>query len=484
MKGWLSFIILLTGFILFFPGAVNADSATVQVNNLHVRSGPGLSDSILGKVHKNETFTVEDRKGDWLKIRWKKRSGWVAGWLVSLKKSATVVSKADYLRVRSTGSLSGTVKDYLMKNEAVTKIDEKGDWIKISRAKSSGWVHRDYLSTYSNAPAVNNKKSAGKLKVTAAVLNVRASGTTSSSILRQVRKNEGFDYIQKKSGWYEIKLSGSKTGWVAGWLVTTGSESSASTPKRSSTKISLEYNATNIRSGPSTGYKIVGRANKGEEFNVIAKDGQWFKVSYNNKSAYVAGWIVKETSDAAPVSTSGSLKGKTIILDAGHGGFDPGAIGRSGSYEKTLTLKTVHKLKADLESNGAKVVMTRSNDSYVSLALRTSIANAANGDAFISLHFNSVPSSIKANGISTFFYSSNSSYLASLVQSSAARATGQRDRGIINESFHLLRYSNTPAVLMELGFTSDVNEEKMVKTPSYQNKVSQGITNGLIQYFN
>ncbi|MFC7060739.1 N-acetylmuramoyl-L-alanine amidase [Halobacillus seohaensis] len=491
MKGWLSLLFILAGLIWIIPATAHADSASVQVDNLHVRAGPSLSDSIVGKVHNNETYPVIDQKGDWVKIKWNNKTGWVANWLVKIKQKESLVSKVDYLRIRSKAGLNGTVQGYLMKSEKVTKVDQKGDWVKIERPKASGWVHKDYLSTYvtedpkkDSNDTSDSQKSLGKVKVATLILNVRSKATTNSSILKQLRQGSSFEYLEKKQGWYKIKLNSSKTGWVAGWLVS--KENSSVSKPSSQSEIVLQYNATNLRSGPSTNHKVLGRANKGDQFNVISKKGEWYEISYNSKTAYVAGWIVEEGKSSkhtpTPVS-SGSFKGKTIVVDAGHGGFDPGAIGRSGTYEKTLTLQTAQKLKSTLEKNGANVVMTRSNDSYLSLSARTSLSNSSKGDVFISLHYNSSPPSIKASGMNTYFHSSNTRSLASNIQSAATQATGQRDRGIKKGNFHVIRNNNKPSVLIELGFISNLNEEKIVKEASYQKKVSHGITNGLVQYF-
>ncbi|MFC7320986.1 N-acetylmuramoyl-L-alanine amidase [Halobacillus campisalis] len=489
MKGWMSIVFILACLLWLIPTAVHADSVKVQVDNLNVRSGPDLSHSVLGKVQKDETHSIVDQKDDWIKIKWDNKTGWIADWLVNVKQEETVKSKVDYLRVRGKSGMDGEVQDYLMKDEEVTKLDQKGDWVLIDQNTASGWVHKSYLSTYSKEQPKETSeselsKSLGKVKVAAAVLNVRSKATSNSSILTQVKKEDSFEYSEEKQGWYKISLDNNKTGWVAGWLVTKDNSSSA-TPQ-SQSKVTLQYNATNLRSGPSTNHKVISSADKGDQFSVISKEGSWYRVSYKDSSAYVAGWTVKESKSSNIKSASvskGNLQGKTIVLDAGHGGFDPGAIGRNGTYEKTLTLQTAQDLKSTLEQNGASVVMTRTNDSYLSLSARAAISNASSGDVFISVHYNSVPASNSATGINTYFYNDSTRSLASNVQSGLINSTGLRDRGIANGNFHILRNNQKPSVLVELGFISDVNEEKTVNSSSFQSKASQGITNGLINYF-
>ncbi|MCP3030419.1 N-acetylmuramoyl-L-alanine amidase [Halobacillus sp. A1] len=489
MKGWMSLVFILACLLWLIPTAVHADSVKVQVDNLNVRSGPDLSHSALGKVQKNESYSIVDQKGDWIKINWNNKTGWVADWLVKVKQKETVKSKVDYLRVRSKAGMDGDIQGYLMKDEKVTKLDQQGEWVHIDRSKASGWVHQSYMSTYSEeqpkkTSEAEPSKSLGKVKVATALLNVRSKATSNSSILTQVAKGDSFEYFDEKQGWYKVGLSNNKSGWVAGWLVT--KDNSSKTTPQSNTTVSLQYNATNLRSGPSTNHEVLGSSDKGDQLSVISKEGSWYKVSYKDSSAYVAGSIVKENKSSNIKSASaskGNLRGKTIVLDAGHGGFDPGAIGRNGTYEKTLTLQTAQNLKSTLEQNGASVVMTRTNDSYLSLSARTALSNASSGDVFISVHYNSVPATNRATGINTYFYNDSTQTLASNIQSGLINSTGLSDRGIANGNFHILRNNQKPSVLVELGFISDVNEEKTVNSSGFQSKASQGITNGLINYF-
>ncbi len=498
MKQWLSFIFIMISLIWLTPNLVHANKAVIQVDHLNIRSGPSLSHSIIGKAHNQETYHVVDQKSDWVQIQGNDKKGWVAGYLVKMKQDQSVTSKVDHLRVRSEPGVNSKVRGYLMKNEQATKQDQQGEWVLIKSDNASGWVHSDYLSTYTQKSPTENQtittSSLGEITVTAAILNVRSQRSTNSSIVAQVSKGKTFPYIAESNGWYQIKLDDSKTGWVAGWLVTNDDAGDSTASSSDVTKITLQFNGTNIRTGPSSNTTVLASGHKGEQFNVLGKENQWYKIQYQGKEAYVAGWIVKEetsSSDADATAPSqptkhgsGGLDGKTIVIDAGHGGFDPGAIGISGSYEKTLTLQTAQQLKRTLEQNGAQVIMTRSNDSYVSLSARTIISNASQADLFISVHYNSYPQSASATGISTYYYHSNAKSLASNIQSGMRRTTELRDRGIRHGDFHVLRNNNKPAVLLELGFLSNSKEEQTVSSANYQKKVSQGIKNGLENYFN
>lgn len=162
-----------------------------------------------------------------------------------------------------------------------------------------------------------------------------------------------------------------------------------------------------------------------------------------------------------------------ICIDAGHGGYDSGAI--SGNYvEKTINLDTAKILKDVLERCGFKVALTRSDDTYVPLQDRCSTANYKNADIFISLHVNSYPN---ANGTETFIHSSNpvkAKSLASKVQNSMVRAFGTKDRGVKLEDFKVLRSTNMTAILCECGFIGSSDMQRI--TPKlYAESVARGL---------
>ncbi|MBN8236740.1 SH3 domain-containing protein [Halobacillus kuroshimensis] len=501
-KGLFLIVFLLAAFSMLEAESrtVHADQAVIQVDYLNVRTGPDTSYNRIGQVHANETYIIVKEQNNWLKIKWNGKTGWVAKWLTTVKKetsqaSGTYYSKYDYLRIRSSAGLDGKIKGYLMKNDVVTPQKSSGKWVYIQHGSIKGWVHGDYLakkksSTSSSGSSSSNESSGsqsviGKIEVDTPVLNVRSQNSTKGTILTQIKKGEVYEYINEKDRWYQIKWGNGRTGWVAGWLVDPVSGNSSSGTTTANAAVTLDYNYTNIRSGPSTGYKVVGQAHKGDQFDVIAEEGRWYKIKFNGSTAYVAGWIVTETTKGAQHTnySSGSLKGKTIMLDPGHGGRDSGAVGRAGSYESDLTLSTALILKKQLEQAGADVLMTRSSNEYVALSARTYYSNASSADAFISLHYNSAPLYISATGLNTYYYHSRDKNLASALQTGMVQKTGLRDRGIKYGNFHVIRENQKPSALLELGFISDAREEQTVRTSSYQQKVSQGVVQGLIQYF-
>lgn len=180
--------------------------------------------------------------------------------------------------------------------------------------------------------------------------------------------------------------------------------------------------------------------------------------------------------------------GATVVIDAGHGGSDPGSVG-NGQQEKVINLqiahKLAHKLETQLNNLGYNVVMTRSGDKYHSLSDRVAVANNSGADIFFSIHANSFPSS-QVSGIETYHHSgsSNGNRLASLVQEETIRSTGAFDRGIKSAEFLVLRETVMPATLIEVGFLSNPTEAELIADDGYQNKLVSGMVEGIQRYFN
>lgn len=192
--------------------------------------------------------------------------------------------------------------------------------------------------------------------------------------------------------------------------------------------------------------------------------------------------------------TSGGLAGKVITLDPGHGGSDPGAIGPNGLQEKQVTLPIAKYLKADLEARGAKVYMSRTTDVDVyapnasgvdELQARVNVANKYNSDAFVSIHINAF-SNPSVGGIATYYYS-KTGYDAKLAQRVQDQIMNEPkfngDRGIQEGNLYVLRHSDMPAILVELGFISNPTEEAALNTTKTQQSFAAEIAAGLASYF-
>ena len=195
---------------------------------------------------------------------------------------------------------------------------------------------------------------------------------------------------------------------------------------------------------------------------------------------------------------------KVIFLDPGHGGRDSGAF-YYNIAEKDLNMQIYKKLRKELEGLGYTVLTSRESDVYVDFVTeRSKMVNKTNSDMFISIHFNATSSSASnISGIQTYSYEQNPDYptkinsqwhnhpdrisesnrLAAAIHSSLLAETGAKNAGLLHGSFAVLRETNKPAVLLELGYMSNFDENQRIRNDAYQNKLVKGIVKGIQQYY-
>lgn len=175
--------------------------------------------------------------------------------------------------------------------------------------------------------------------------------------------------------------------------------------------------------------------------------------------------------------------GKTIVLDAGHGGVDMGACGRQGTREKDVNLEVAMRLKELLEEAGAKVILTRTDDSFISLYERPFLANYLFCNLFISIHTNN-HSNFDVNGIEVYHHSgrSDAKLLAEKVSEEMAVKTKTNSRGVKANDFCVTRETQMPSILIELGYLSNFQEESLLKTTQFRIKAAEGIFEGIMKF--
>lgn len=184
------------------------------------------------------------------------------------------------------------------------------------------------------------------------------------------------------------------------------------------------------------------------------------------------------TPPIAPVPNTGVL----VIVDPGHGGKDPGAIGINGLRETDINLPIAQQVAAILQQQGVQARLTRSNDTFISLQGRVDMANRAGADLFVSIHANAINMSRPdVNGLETYYYSSGQR-LARTIHSNVLRNVTIRDRGVRQARFYVLRKSAMPAVLVEVGFVTGREDAPRLSTSAYRQQMAQAIASGILQY--
>lgn len=388
----------------------------------------------------------------------------------------------DSANIRSEPAMTASVISNAKRNEQFQVLKEQYDWYQIQLSDGKkGWI-ASYIvikdssdSPASDSPASSNQRGT----ITAKHVNIRATPSLSASVIGKVNTGDHVDITSTKKEWVQIRHQ-NETAWVSSQFVHT---QSAQSTKSTDDFIIIRNEGTNIRTSPSTSSPVLVKGSPGERYPIIGQEGEWYKISLvNGNEAYVASWVVSSSADTKPATrNSNSLTGKVIVLDPGHGGVDGGTTGTQGTIEKKMTLQTADRLAKKLQQDGATVVMTRSNDTYVPLSTRTNHAHYHDADAFISIHYDGSHER-SAAGFTTYYYHQNQQKLASSINNGLANSISSKNRGIRKGDYFVLRENNQAAILLELGYLTNSYEESSIVTESYQQLATNGIYNGLLSY--
>ena len=215
--------------------------------------------------------------------------------------------------------------------------------------------------------------------------------------------------------------------------------------------------------------------------------------------AVIVVWYIRNSynviSDTLKESISDNIV--TVIVDAGHGGFDPGKVGIDGTLEKDINLKIAHKLKEKLEQKGVRVILTRDSDKGLynessrqkkkeDLMNRMNIINKNDAILAISIHQNSYTNN-SVKGPQVFFYteSDKSRELATYIQDVLNESREDDKREIkANKDYYILKKAEIPLAIVECGFLSNEEEAKLLNSEEYQCKMADDITKGVIMWIN
>jgi N-acetylmuramoyl-L-alanine amidase len=171
-----------------------------------------------------------------------------------------------------------------------------------------------------------------------------------------------------------------------------------------------------------------------------------------------------------------------IVLDAGHGGHDSGAVGAKGTREKDINLDIINRTAKLLKAAGARVLLSRNDDTFIPLYDRPGLANGRQADIFISVHCNSSAKRNSAKGTQTYYRTPQSIQLASAMHHELLKSLELHDGGVRNGNFAVIRESRMPSVLLEIAFINNAKEEELLRTPAFRQKTAEAILNGVRRY--
>ncbi|MFJ7954597.1 N-acetylmuramoyl-L-alanine amidase, partial [Lysinibacillus sp. NPDC096418] len=244
----------------------------------------------------------------------------------------------------------------------------------------------------------------------------------------------------------------------------------------------VTVDSLNIRKEANSTSAVVGKLSKGDYVQVNSIKEYWAQVTFEGQTGYVHKSYVKLLNQSG-----NPLKDRIIIIDPGHGGKDKGTISDS-IYEKDITLKVSTLVKQKLEDAGANVKMPRTGDTFPTLQDRVDFTNANYGEIFVSIHVNAAGNK-SAQGTETYYaITAGDVYqedmdLAKLVNDQIVNNLEMKNRDIKESKYYVIANTNIPAILVELGFLSNIEDRAKLTDDHYIELFAESIYQGISQYY-
>ena len=502
-KGWVQAAVFEKSSVTLPPAniPIKGDSVYTANNSVKARSGATTSYKVVATLPLNKQFTVVDTfnnaKGEtWIRVQISSKTyGWIP--LSELQEEAmqvkTLYISASTANLRSGPSLSSAVVDQAKKDTQLTSIQKSGEWYKVMTSDNKVmWAHQSVVTE--KQPIIEN----GTKYVASNSAELRRGASAGYKVVETVKKNARLTVMDQFTNslgekWLRVKTASGNVGWMLESQTTNETPNVLPTPPVSegntivwgkSSSSTVNYSVLSNNRIKITG--TLNGANKSSVPGIKSIETGSNTTTITFEPNYTFTLINNGTNVTLAVMPTG-LAGKRIVIDAGHGAHDPGAVGPNGVREKDINLATALKLQTELEKKGAIVTMTRSNDKFLQLSERTSIANKLDYDAFISIHTNSASSS-SAKGTETYYNKSNfnnlrSKEMAADIQKHLVASIGLSNRGVKTANYHVITKNEIPSVLVELAFIVNPKEEALLNSSSFQQKAAVGIRKGLEEYF-
>jgi N-acetylmuramoyl-L-alanine amidase len=496
----------------------NEKVIATTTTTLNVRSGPGTSSLKIGSLPPGTDVEVEkeiNHQGEvWLQISFAGETAYIAGRYTTLTRIP--LAPPDDTGPEDTEP-DGTTPPQVDPEQPVKPIDTTPQWRVVNEYNTQGL--RQVIPGQKTTIATLTTN-----------LNVRLAPSTAAERIGGLpagaRVNVQQIITSGTEAWLEINFQGEK-GYIAGWF-TNLSQANQDIPAPGVNEITISKVNDSLYTLTVRGSEPLGGRLKSDDGRVTLQltdvefasaistalsSGPFSRLGATNDTVYIEHQLqqveakFRATGDGSLQILLGlnpddpnlgrpigweqqiqDLAGKVILLDAGHGGSDPGAIGTTyGTWEKSVVLDIALKTASLLEARGAQVIFTRKQDIDVSLQSRVNMSNSIQPNLFISIHadYNNNP----AIGGSTVYYSSSSgkpteSYrLSTALMDSLETTLGLRRVGVRDSNFYVLCNNSVPAALVETAFLSNRAEENLLRQKYFRQQAAEAIARGIVSYF-
>jgi len=440
------------------PAQVSSENTNIRLNQgkitasggLNLRETPSSTGNMLITIPEGTTIDLSDKQDQWYKTTYQSKTGWVSANYLAVTSIKGIISASGGLNLRETPSSTGNVLVTIPKDTSVELLEQQDQWYKTTYESKTGWLSADYVTLATS----NNESSSPN--------NSNSRPTVDLTVNGQVHILGG-------------------TGII-----------SAATQAIIEGKTSSKYkdNLKDFPPLPSEIKKPDPPPSRGEDdYPLPAEDPKADPPPVTTYDPSTE--VLINPFEKIPAS---ALSGKTIMIDPGHGGTDPGASGPTRTYEKNNNLAIALALKDTLKQAGATVILTRDKDVALSensetedLQERVDLANNSKADIFISIH-NDASLKQDVQGTSTYYSEDNpkryeSLHLANSIQSAVIDTIKTNNRGLKEGRLYVLRNTTIPSVLLETAFISNPYEEARLQNPTFHRNVASAILIGIYNYY-
>lgn len=432
------FMFMLTITFSVIVALANENMVVVETAVLNVRYGPGLSHDVLTQVEENDRLFLLGEENKWYKVRLSDdQIGWVASWLVDSNDilhddQQFAIVTADAVNIRQFSTTDSNIIGAVYKDSELQILYQEGDWYQVLYMGQVAWIHGDYVDIITT-PSAAQADSVQDIPTDSTVVvignaqstNIRSLASMDGEVIHTAGPGERFQYIESVGSWFHIRINENLTGYVADSVATLST---------------VETQAESVASQDLTG------------------------------SQYARS--ISNISEA------------TIVIDAGHGGRDSGAVSADNSIlEKDITLSTAILLRNRLQDAGANVILSRSSDEFVSLDDRVITGHNYQADLFISLHYDAIEVANSMSGTTTYYYSESNLELANTVNRYLAQLGPLNNNGVRHGNYYVLRANNQPSILLELGYMNSDIDIQHIDTIAYQSTIVEAVYQALREYY-
>jgi N-acetylmuramoyl-L-alanine amidase len=392
--------------------------------------------------------------------------------------TARIYVNTDTLNVRTQPSNSGAIIGKVNSGDKLWGFAVEGNWVKVAFEGRTGYVSKSYIKFVDTAGMTFDLSKSEK-KALASNAVVYRGTSSSTKVITSLQAGSQINIFGTKGEWAVTDVNG-----IPGYILASALVNSPSVqPTNPAVTVGrVTVDSLNIRQSASSSSAVVGKVKENDIVNVHSFDGWWAQISVNGISGYV------HKTYLHLMNTKGSaVQNRIIVLDAGHGGSDPGATNGS-VQEKDVVLDVTKRLRVLLEQAGAKVVLTRDRDTFISLNERPNIAVRHFGELFISIHTNS-HGNTTALGAETYYNSnintnlSEEMSLAKYINNEIVSNASMVNRGVKYGNFAVIRPIEMPAILIELGFLSNPSDYAKLTSNEYLQIFAQSIYNGIESFY-